>query len=107
MTDFDVVTIGAGVAGLAATRRLVEAGKRVVLIEARGRIGGRIHTVHGPGLPVPVELGAEFIDVPGPAWDALRRAGGTAYRSVEGMYEVRCGEASPMDLPGTVDAVLD
>jgi monoamine oxidase len=103
----DVVVVGAGVAGLAATRKLVEAGRSVLVIEARDRIGGRIHTVHGPGLPVPVELGAEFIDVPGAAWDALRRAGGSAYRSVEGMYEVRGGDASPLDLAGTVEPVLD
>src|SRR3712207_4279845 len=103
----DVLVIGAGVAGLAATRRLVEAGRSVVVVEARDRIGGRVHTVHGPGLPVPVELGAEFIDVPGAAWELLRRAGGAAYRSVGGMYEVRAGEAFQMDLAGTVAPVLD
>jgi phytoene dehydrogenase-like protein len=41
----DVVIIGAGVAGLAAGRRLTEAGVRVTVLEARNRIGGRIHTL--------------------------------------------------------------
>jgi monoamine oxidase len=34
---------------------------KVCLLEARDRIGGRIHTIRDPGLAVPVELGAEFI----------------------------------------------
>src|SRR5688572_9537809 len=37
------------------------AGRRVCLIEARQRIGGRIQTIHLPDLPLPIELGAEFI----------------------------------------------
>jgi monoamine oxidase len=58
---YDVVVIGAGAAGLAAARELSGAGKRVCIIEARGRIGGRISTVHLSDLPHPIELGAEFI----------------------------------------------
>ncbi|MCB1274254.1 MAG: FAD-dependent oxidoreductase [Leucobacter sp.] len=41
---FDVIVVGAGVSGLAAARLLARAGKRVVVIEARERIGGRLHT---------------------------------------------------------------
>ena len=40
----DVVVIGAGAAGLAAARKLIEAGKSVVVIEAADRIGGRAYT---------------------------------------------------------------
>jgi monoamine oxidase len=43
--QFEVIVIGAGAAGIAATRRLVDAGVSVLLVEARGRIGGRAHTV--------------------------------------------------------------
>ena len=57
----DTIVIGAGVAGLAAARELRGAGMRVLVLEARDRIGGRIHTVHDPGWPAPVELGAEFV----------------------------------------------
>jgi monoamine oxidase len=53
--------IGAGAAGLAAAAELARAGASVLLVEARGRIGGRCHTRRLPGIPVPVELGAEFI----------------------------------------------
>lgn len=58
---YDVVIIGAGAAGLSAARVLTGAGKRVCLIEARPRVGGRMHTLHVPDLPMPIELGAEFI----------------------------------------------
>jgi monoamine oxidase len=58
---FDAIVIGAGVAGLAAARELSGARKRVCVVEARERTGGRIHTLHVPDLPLPIELGAEFI----------------------------------------------
>ena len=62
MTDrFDVIVIGAGAAGLAAARDLSAAGKKVCILEGRDRIGGRIWTIHSLDLPVPIELGAEFI----------------------------------------------
>src|SRR5688572_25137309 len=57
----DVIVIGAGVAGLAAARSLVRAGRDVVVLEGRTRIGGRIHTIHDARCPVPIELGAEMI----------------------------------------------
>ncbi len=61
MPSADVVVLGAGIAGLAAAERLGAAGRRVVVLEARDRIGGRIHTVDDPGLKLPIELGAEFV----------------------------------------------
>src|SRR5215471_10406937 len=46
--DTDVCVVGAGYAGLTAARRLTQAGKSVVVLEARDRIGGRIWTFHLP-----------------------------------------------------------
>ena len=43
-TDFDFVVVGAGYAGLTATRQLLKAGKTVKLLEARERVGGRVYT---------------------------------------------------------------
>lgn len=42
--EADVVVIGAGAAGLSAARSLIAAGHRVLVLEARDRIGGRTHT---------------------------------------------------------------
>lgn len=61
IADADVAVVGAGAAGLAAARELAAAGVRVLVLESRDRIGGRIMTLHDPALPVPVELGAEFV----------------------------------------------
>ena len=55
-----VIVVGAGAAGLSAARELSAAGIEVILLEARQRSGGRIHTVSSSA-GVPVELGAEFI----------------------------------------------
>jgi monoamine oxidase len=58
---YDVIVVGAGAAGLAAAARLGEAGKSVLVLEARDRIGGRMYTRQESELAAPIELGAEFI----------------------------------------------
>src|SRR5439155_10977744 len=73
--EADVLIVGAGAAGLAAARRLAGAGRRVIVLEARDRIGGRIHTLHDPAWPMPIERGAEFIHgLPTETWDIVRAA---------------------------------
>jgi monoamine oxidase len=76
--DYDVAILGAGVAGLAAGRTLAAAGLRIAVLEARGRVGGRIFTMHPATAGMagsPVELGAEFIHgLPQESWDLLREA---------------------------------
>ena len=68
-----VLIIGAGAAGLAAAGRLAHAGVRVTILEARERLGGRIHTLRDARLPVPVELGAEFVHgEPDEIWSIIR-----------------------------------
>ncbi|MDB4881652.1 MAG: amine oxidase [Gemmatimonadetes bacterium] len=57
----DTIVVGAGAAGLMAARELVRAGKRVLVLESRHRIGGRILTLHDHRAGVPIELGAEFV----------------------------------------------
>ena len=60
-TRTDVVVIGAGVAGLAAARQLDDAGVRVLVLEGRDRIGGRVYTHRDARSVLPIELGAEFL----------------------------------------------
>ncbi|ERN16321.1 hypothetical protein AMTR_s00182p00016710 [Amborella trichopoda] len=55
-----VIVIGAGPAGLTAARHLQRHGFRVCILEARNRIGGRVHTDRS-SLSVPVDLGASII----------------------------------------------
>ncbi len=57
-----VVVVGAGIAGLATSSALREAGVACVVLEARDRIGGRLHTVDLAG--VPVDLGGSWIHHP-------------------------------------------
>ena len=57
--ETEVIVIGAGMAGLAAARRLVELDYDVIVLEARDRIGGRVVTDRSLGLPL--DLGASWI----------------------------------------------
>lgn len=73
---YDALVIGAGAAGLAAAQRLTAAGLSVILVEARDRVGGRIHTLQLPGWTQPIEAGAEFVHGdPEGTWDLIRGAG--------------------------------
>src|SRR3954451_9741312 len=75
MSEHDVLIIGAGAAGLAAARKLSRANLRVLILEARDRTGGRIHTIRQPGHPLPIELGAEFVHgKPPETWEIIRAA---------------------------------
>ena len=76
----DVAIIGAGIAGLAAARNLAAADQRVILLESRDRIGGRILTVRDSSTELPIELGAEFVHGrPPELLDLIREAGLTLY----------------------------
>ncbi|KAJ6369481.1 hypothetical protein OIU76_027831 [Salix suchowensis] len=56
-----VIVIGGGISGLAAARILHDASFKVVLLESRDRLGGRIHTDYSFGYPV--DLGASWLHV--------------------------------------------
>jgi len=57
--SIDALVIGAGLAGLACAQRLMAAGQRVMVLEARQRIGGRIWTEHRQGCAL--DLGASWL----------------------------------------------
>jgi len=75
--EFDTVVVGAGVSGLSAARALAANGQRVVVLEARDRIGGRLHTERLDGRVT--DLGASWIHgIDGGPLHALTRAFGMA-----------------------------
>jgi len=77
-TTYDVVVVGAGMAGLTAARALAEAGLKVLVLEAQDRIGGRIWTRHIGDEAI--ELGAEFIHGrPPELWALIEEAGLETY----------------------------
>ncbi len=55
----DVIVVGAGVSGLATARDLQAAGRRTLILEARDRIGGRLHTDRSSGTPL--DMGASWV----------------------------------------------
>ncbi|MFF8383069.1 protoporphyrinogen oxidase [Streptomyces kanasensis] len=73
-----VVVVGGGIAGLAAAHRLLLAGRRVTLLEATGRLGGKLHA--GRIADAPVDLGAESILARRPEALELARAVGLGDR---------------------------
>lgn len=106
--DADVVVIGAGAAGLAAAARLGEAGRRVIVLEARDRPGGRIRTLADPVFPLPVELGAEFVHGrPEATWRVIEAAAAVAY-DVSGEHWRRRGDRLEKvgDLGGELGRVM-
>jgi monoamine oxidase len=92
---YDVIVIGAGVAGLAAARVLSDSGRRVAIVEARDRVGGRLLSVHGE---TPIELGAEFIHgLPASSWNLIHEASLPTYELAGEQYCFddalnKCGE---------------
>jgi polyamine oxidase len=58
---YDVIVVGAGVAGIAAAERLVRAGRRILVLEGRDRVGGRAFTDYSLGPTCPLELGAQMV----------------------------------------------
>jgi monoamine oxidase len=84
-----VIVIGGGVAGLAAAGSLTAAGRRVLLLEARERLGGRVYTSPARGPGVPVELGAEFVHGRPPETWAIIDAARLPTENVINLHHVR------------------
>ncbi|MBC9031301.1 FAD-dependent oxidoreductase [Sphingomonas sp. JC676] len=59
MSEWDIVVIGGGAAGVAAMRTLADAGKKALLVEASDRLGGRACTLHVSGMPL--DMGAGWL----------------------------------------------
>lgn len=60
MSKNPVIVIGGGVSGLAAARHIAASGHKVLVLEARNRLGGRIHSVQLPDGDGRVDVGARY-----------------------------------------------
>jgi len=93
MDKADVIIIGAGAAGLMAAYRLSQRGKSIIVLEARNRLGGRIHTINHASFFEHVELGAEFVHGDLPVTLALLKEAGITYNHAGGeMLRCKNGE---------------
>ncbi|MGI4021008.1 MAG: flavin monoamine oxidase family protein [Janthinobacterium lividum] len=93
MNNADVIVIGTGAAGLITAHELSKTNKKVILLEARNRIGGRCYTFSGQDFTQPIELGAEFVHGELPLTLKLLKEAGIKYEPVSGdNFQAKNGE---------------
>lgn len=80
----NIIVVGGGAAGLMAAWELLKEGRKVTVLEANNRLGGRIDTLHHSSFKQPVEKGAEFIHGHLPITMQLLKAAGIEYKPVKG-----------------------
>jgi monoamine oxidase len=94
------VVIGAGAAGLMTARELARAGKRVTILEARDRCGGRIYPLPAEEFGYPAEGGAEFVHGAAAVTRALMREAQLSLQPRAGRrWSLRTGVFSSADTP--------
>jgi putrescine oxidase len=110
--ETDVVIVGAGAAGLTAAKTLVDAGRDLVVLEARDRVGGRLLTEQRDGRYV--EMGGQWL---APYQDAALamarelgieefvrpRGGADVYVSTDGRRQTHAHEQLPLDAEGVAE----
>lgn len=88
----EIIIIGAGAAGLMAARELAKAGKKVMILEARERIGGRIWPLDDGEFGYQAQAGAEFVHGPAKVTKELIAEAGLTFVPMEGeIWSIRGG----------------
>ncbi|MGH7046617.1 MAG: flavin monoamine oxidase family protein [Stellaceae bacterium] len=94
------VVVGAGAAGLMAARELARAGRKVTILEARDRCGGRIYALPAEEFGYPAEGGAEFVHGAAPITRTLMREAGLSLSPRGGRrWSTRSGALLPDESP--------
>jgi monoamine oxidase len=92
MPIHDVIVIGAGAAGLAATRTLIDLGHKAIILEARGRIGGRAWTENA-SFGVPIDRGCGWLhSADENPWRKIARDLGIAVLEENPVWQSRIGD---------------
>jgi len=114
VTTYDTIVIGAGMSGVTAARMLADAGERVVVLEARDRVGGRMNTDRTAGFPV--DLGASWVHgIEGSRlWDLVQALDIPTIEYTVGSFQAGGrpienfdGDGTPMDAASTAQWVDD
>jgi monoamine oxidase len=106
--EADVIILGAGAAGLAAGAQLGRAGLKILIVEARDRVGGRMFTMYDSATNARVELGAEFVHGKPPEICNLVKKHNLRVREVAGdNWCFQKGELCPCDFFSEVSALLE
>ena len=102
--EADIVVIGAGAAGIAAARRIMAANRKVIVVEAAGRIGGRCQTDVST-FEVPFDRGARWMHNPETnPMIKLARAAGLEITSQPSGQKIRIGRRNAR--PGETEQFL-
>ena len=100
-SDGGLLVVGAGAAGLMTARELARAGKKVTVVEARERCGGRIWPLPVEEFGYPAEAGAEFVHGVARVTRSVMREAGLSLQPRTGKrWSTRTGALSP-DEPST------
>lgn len=114
MSTFDTIVIGAGMSGVTAARMIADAGRSVVVLEARDRVGGRMHTDRSAGFPV--DLGASWIHGidDSPLWELVQALGIPTLEYTVGSFQAggrpienHDGTGARMDADATAQWIAD
>jgi len=88
-----ILVIGGGIAGLTVAYELSKQGHLVTILEAKQRLGGRIHTLVDNSFSRPVELGAEFVHGDLPHTLSLLKKAGIPYHKInDTMFRLEKGK---------------